>query len=159
MLIAAYITTVVVLLGAWLWCAVALGEQRSKNERLREEIGLTHKAAADSYSEGYQKGVEASTTLLATAVVTTVGDVTKLMMGEVVGSKDEEAPERPVTDQTANPAWYQWDDIDAPIEQFGPGDSVYVPRDSDDRVASIAEGESLIPGVPLPDMTGEKFNG
>lgn len=158
MIVALVVVVVVMVSLSWGWLAISTYDLRQKNEALRADIIALHKQAADSYVAGYQTGLEASTNLLGGAVTETVGSVTKLLMGEVTGERGVEHGIQTVADQTPDPAWWQWEDNDKPLEDFGVGDSVYVPRDFDDRVAAIGDGESIIPGVPLPDMTGETYD-
>lgn len=153
----AYIVVLVVPAVGWVWVLIDRAALRGEMTGLRIQVDDARQKAAEAYGEGYQKGVETSSGILKDTMVTTVGDVTRLMMGEMVGSKDEEVPARAAADQTFEPSWVEWEDVRA-VEDFGIGDSVYVPRDYDDRVAAIGDGESIIPGVPLPDMTGESFN-
>lgn len=155
--IVAVVVLMVVPAVGWAWVLIDRAALRGEMTGLRIQVDDARQKAAEAYSEGYQKGVETSSGILKDTVVTTVGDVTRLMMGEVVGSRDDEVPARPAADQTFEPSWVEWEDVNKSVEDFGVGDSVYVPREFDDRVASIAEGESIIPGVPLPDMTGEKY--
>ena len=134
---------------------VVQGMELARVRRINEQL---HAEAALNYKRGFREGITTSSSTMNTTVTETVGSITKLMMGEVIGSKGEEV-QQPTSNQTPDPAWYQWEDTDTAPVDFGVGDSVFVPRDFDDRVASIAEGESIIPGVPLPDMTGESFDG
>lgn len=79
-----------------------------------------------------------------------------------VGEVDKPVPQTPVDPQgdINAPEWMKWEDVEGDMMRTGIGDSVWVERPGyEDRAASIEEGESIIPGVPLPDMTGEKFDG
>lgn len=158
-LIAAGVFVVVLWFVVTGWFGVTAWDLRQKNDGLRNERDEARWKAAMSYKEGYHDALETSTPLLSEALTRTVTDVTKALVGEMIGEPGKEVVSKPVTDQTPEPSWFEWDDPNKPVEDVGVGDSVYVPRDYDDRVASIAEGESIIPGVPLPDMSGEKFDG
>lgn len=127
---------------------------REAEQRITDEI----LKGANRYAEGYQVGVTQASELLTTATTETVGNVTKILMNEVVGSPEEvRLPDGTAT--TWEPAWTTWEETDKGVEDIGVGDSVFVDREFDDRVAAIGEGEQIIPGVPLPDMSGEKFDG
>ena len=128
--------------------------QQLEITRLRNEVNSLHMNAARMYKTGLNDGIETASDALNHTVTETVGSITKLMMGEVVGER-EVGVQQPTSDQTPTPEWFEWEDAEQPVNDFGVGDSVFVPRDFDDRVASIGDGESIIPGVPLPDMSGE----
>lgn len=127
-------------------------------EQLRQQVATLEHERATAFSSGYQEGIETASRLMNGTVVETVGSITKLMMGEVIGKKDEEV-RQPDSEQSPQPNWWEWEDTDRPPVDFGVGDSVVVPREFDDRVAMLGVGESMVPGVPLPDMTGEEFDG
>ena len=60
-----------------------------------------------------------------------------------------------------DPVWTMWDEEDREVRDFGVGDSVNIDRDvrwdAGDRVAGLGDGESIIPGVPRRDMSGEEY--
>lgn len=153
--IVAWTTAFVVVVAGWSWTVITVYDLRKKNDALQERVLHEGQRAAEAYGEGYQKGVETSSGILSTTVTTTVSEVTRVLMGQVVGDQQEHKIPPPVTDQTPEPSWFTWEDQTKPVEEFGAGDSVWVPREFEDRVAGIADGESIIPGVPLPDMSGE----
>jgi hypothetical protein len=53
------------------------------------------------------------------------------------------------------PDWVNWDGDEDPNTP-GVGDSVYFDREHA-GTAFLGEGESIIPGVPMPDMSGENY--
>jgi hypothetical protein len=143
---------VCVLLMAW---TVTQGVE---NQRLRNEVAGLWRSNSDSYRRGYEEGVETVGRLMKDTTAETVGSITKLMMGEVVGERSDPVPQ-PDSEQAPSPTWFDWEDTDRPPEDFGVGDSVWLDREAPDRVAALGNGEPIIPGVPLPDMTGESFDG
>ena len=101
--------------------------------------------------------------ILKDAVVEVVKGVSEAMgsaLTPVVMPKVIQPELGPEGDPTS-PVWTEWDDVTKAVTDFGVGDSVVLDRDyeSVDRVAMIGDGESIIPGLALPDMTGEEFNG
>lgn len=86
------------------------------------------------------------------------------VVGAALGENDVPVQQRtvPVEDDLNNPAWTKWEDGPENEWEAGPGDSVYFERASweegAERTAYINDGESVIPGVPLPDMTGENYD-
>lgn len=56
------------------------------------------------------------------------------------------------------PEWMKWETEHEDVDKWGAGDSVNLgDRATGDRAAMLDDGESIIPGVPLPDMTGERY--
>lgn len=99
------------------------------------------------------------TTMVKDAVISTVGSTTQGVLASLVGEPNTPVVQHtvPADEDLTNPEWTKWDDGDPDAEFSDIGDSVFFRRpDSDSsRVAGIEEGEAIIPGVPVPDMTGE----
>ncbi len=128
------------LLGArWILSLVDLSTQRQNQVMLNSLEGITG--------------------LLKDAVITTVQSTTKGVMVSLVGDDKKSVEQRdvPPDEDLTNPEWTRWDDGDPDAEMADIGDSVFFRRPDADgtRVAGIEEGEAIIPGIPLPDMTGE----
>lgn len=92
------------------------------------------------------------------AVSTATEGVLKATMAVIVGG-DGEAKQVEVKpeDNPAAPEWMMWEGDEADDDITGPGDSVYVDERRRDGAALIREGESMVPGVPLPDMGAEMY--
>lgn len=91
------------------------------------------------------------------AVVETVEKVVQTTVKAFLGEPNTPIPQPellPQGDLTA-PEWTTWGDIGDDID-VGVGDSVYFERDHRDA-AFIADGESPIPGMAPPDMSGERY--
>lgn len=109
-----------------------------------------------SYQRGYEEGVATMGATLKDTILATTESITKIIVGEVSGPPEVERRQPDASEQTPNPSWYEWEEADRPITDIGVGDSVFVDRDAVDRVAALDDGESIIPGIPLPDMSGER---
>lgn len=85
------------------------------------------------------------------------------ILGEAVGRVGEPVMQGTVPEEADlnNPKWL-WPEDDEDVLSPGAGDSVWFERvvqGSEDRTVGIEDGEQIIPGVPLPDMTGENYRG
>src|SRR5215203_4985441 len=82
------------------------------------------------------------------------------MMSELVGTPGKSIPQPPIVAQgdTLNPEWMTWDNPDHE-GQAGIGDSVFFDRRAENGVDMIGVNESVIPGIPRPDLSGENFTG
>lgn len=96
------------------------------------------------------------------AVTTTTASVVEGTLGVIVGK-----PDTPVAQPTLEPAndpfspeWMKWPDqanLDDPT-QFGIGDIEMMDRQHE-GATYLAPGESMIPGIPLPNMSAENYDG
>lgn len=84
-------------------------------------------------------------------------------MASTVGEVGQPVPQPSVPDDgnISSPHWMTWGDEGADATVPGVGDSVWFERvyGGEDRAAPIGEGEPIILGVPLPDMSGEEYGG
>lgn len=107
--------------------------------------------------------IEKQAELITTTTVTSIEKVVGVILGESLGKKGEAVrqAEVPASEDPNNPEWTKWGDGPENEWEMGAGDSVWFerPGTSDVRTAAINEGEAIIPGVPLPDMTGENYRG
>lgn len=103
--------------------------------------------------------LEGITGMLKDAVISGVSATTQAVMVSLVGDANTPVPQPsiPPEEDLSNPEWTRWNDGDPDAQMADIGDSVMFRRPDKDsmRVAGIEEGESIIPGVPVPDMTGE----
>lgn len=98
------------------------------------------------------------------AVNETIENTVKALVGGLVGEAGEEGGVQQAQvgkeGDVLHPAWMEWDGDSDEVDKVGVGDSVYFgEREANGRAAILEEGESIIPGVPLPDMSGENFRG
>lgn len=121
-------------------------------------VGLVNQAV-EKQNETLGKSLGGITDMLRDAVISTVTSTTQGVMVSLVGEQDKAVKQGQVDREgdLNHPDWTTWDDGD-PDGQFADiGDSVNFKRADMDtvRVAGIEDGEAIIPGVPLPDMSGE----
>lgn len=91
-----------------------------------------------------------------------INKVVGVILGEAYGKPGTPVDQGhvPQAEDMNNPAWFTWDDGPENEHEVGTGDSVYFERVNGDdaRTVGIQDGEQIIPGVPLPDMTGENYH-
>lgn len=86
-------------------------------------------------------------------------------MASMIGEENKpvQQPEDVAENNMAHPSWVTWPEDEETGGDVGIGDSVYVDRNMDwsgeGRATMLREGESIVPGVPLPDMSGENWSG
>lgn len=123
-------------------------------------VGLVN-SAVDRQNQVMVNTLEGITGMLKDAVISTVASTTQGVMVSLVGSATEPVEQRTVPPEgdLNDPAWTKWQDGDENSEFADIGDSVFFQRPEADmmRVAGIEEGEAIIPGVPVPDMSGESW--
>lgn len=118
-------------------------------------------SAVDRQNQVMVNTLEGITGMLKDAVISTVASTTQGVMVSLVGDDKKPVEQRTVPPEgdLNDPAWTMWNDGDENSELADIGDSVFFQRPEADmmRVAGIEEGEAIIPGVPVPDMSGESW--